>query len=329
MNRRPREAPSAVRTDVLAHARISTRHEQVREIGARNQQDEHHGELQHDERALHAADDVVVQRVHPEPVDGGTRHVARGHHGPPLIQQAVHVCQRLLAGDAILQAPDEIQEMRAARIGEVGRIDRQRTPNLDFRVMDVVTLRHDADHLFLAAIDADVRPHHRFIGAEHPRPDFVREDDDRRRIGRRVFRLEPPASIRLDPERRHQFGRDKRAHRTRRRRDLQICGANRVSADRGERLVVVAEFDELGRRDPELVEPQPRKLAGDVFQPVRLRIPERPQQHAVNHGEHGRIGANAQHQRQHRDERERRLTPERPQRVGQVLHGRIRRVCKC
>ena len=202
----------------------------------------------------------------------------------------------------VLQPADQIEEVAAAGVGEVRRVDRERPPDLDLRVVHVVAARHDADDLLGTVVDLDVLPDDAGIAAVGPLPELVREDRHRRRVRHRVGRGEPAARQRLHVQRRHQLGRDQRRDRTARRLRVEVDGANRVGADRGERLVVVAELDELRQRHPELVEPEPRELAGDVLQPIRLRIGQRPQQHAVDDAEHRRVGADAERERQDRDD---------------------------
>jgi propanediol dehydratase small subunit len=93
---------------------------------------------------------------------------------------------------------------------------------------------------------------------------------------------------------------------------------------------VVAIFDELGKRHPELVETKAGKLTGDKDQALRLRVRQRPQDDAVDDTEYCGIGTDPEGQRQDGDGGESRLAPERPERVTQILqervHGVVRRV---
>ena len=86
-----------------------------------------------------------------------------------------------------------------------------------------------------------------------------------------------------------------------------------------ERLVPLRELEVLRRRDPELIEPQRRKAAGDEHQPVRLRVSQRPEDHAVDDGEDRRVGPDAERQRQDGDEGESRRPQEVPDGVTEVL----------
>ena len=155
------------------------------------------------------------------------------------------------------------------------------------------------------------------LAAERGLPQLVREDHDRRQRNRRRARrrrragqiglalAEQPALRRLHAERGQQAVVD------RRRPDAQrpIAGgevdlAGRERADRRERLVDLAKLEILRRRHPELSEPERRKLRGQVHQLFGLGIAQRPQDHAVDDREDRGIRADAQRQRQDRDDRE-------------------------
>ena len=94
-NSRPRVAPKAVRTAYSRDARVCARHQQIRQVRARDQEHEPDRRLQHDQRQLDAADDVVAQRIHADAVAWQIRHVPLRHDRAPLLEQPVDVGERL------------------------------------------------------------------------------------------------------------------------------------------------------------------------------------------------------------------------------------------
>jgi hypothetical protein len=83
------------------------------------------------------------------------------------------------------------------------------------------------------------------------------------------------------------------------------------------KTVHLAPVVEIGHRDAhvgDLIRP----FRGED-EPVRLRIGQRAQQHAVDDREDGGVGADAQRQRQHRDGGEAGAARELPRPVPQVL----------
>ena len=85
------------------------------------------------------------------------------------------------------------------------------------------------------------------------------------------------------------------------------------------------ELEELRRRDPELIESHLRKLARDVDQPIRLRIAERPQDDGVDHREDRGVRADAERERQDRDDREAGRPRQIPRGVANITNQSIHR----
>jgi hypothetical protein len=81
----------------------------------------------------------------------------------------------------------------------------------------------------------------------------------------------------------------------------QIHFARGERADGGERLIQLAKLKVLRRRYPELIEPKCRKLRRQVHQLFRLRVSQRPQDHAIDDGEDGGIGTDGKGDRQDGD----------------------------
>ena len=91
--------------------------------------------------------------------------------------------------------------------------------------------------------------------------------------------------------------------------DVTRCGlasvptftAPGVRTDALERLIALAELEELGRIHPELAETQRRELAVDVHELVGPGIRQRPEDHPVDHAEDGGVRADAEREGEDRD----------------------------
>ena len=97
--------------------------------------------------------------------------------------------------------------------------------------------------------------------------------------------------------------------------EVEVVAAD--GAHIGEGPAFAAPIEEVRVRDRGIVELLGRLV--DRHQPVGVGIRERPQQDAVHHAENGRIRADTQRQRQHRDGGEAGVFPQCPESVAQVL----------
>ena len=222
----------------------------------------------------------------------------------PLRQQRLQLGVGRGRRDAGLQPADQIQEMAAAVLA-VGRIQAERQPDLDVVVHHVELRRHHADDFAAHAVDVhglDRGP------AGRRAPTATARATGWRAAGRwrwsRPARTGGPAPA-MTPS---VVSRSSvtAAPRTRTGRSPAIRFSSPVvnAPDRGERLVQLAELEELRRRDPELVEAHGREAAGQEHQLLGLRVGQRAQQHAVDDREDRGVGADAQGQREDRDQGE-------------------------
>ncbi len=301
--------------------RLRAREQQVGEVGARDEQHEPDGALQDPERGRHVADDVVLERVVAQPVRRGVRHVRVRRDRLPLAQHAVEVVAGLRQRDAILQPADQVERVAAAAAG-MGGVDGDRLPQFHALVVHVEPAGHDAHDARRDAVDLHRAADGRRAAVERLPPEIVREQRDGLGAGQRVGAREQPAGERFDAERGQQVVADFCGHRTRRTVGPQVGRAHPVGADAFEGPVHLPEVEELGRRDPELVEAERRELARDEHEPARLGVAERPQHHPVHHAEDGRVGANPERQRQDGDDGKPRALPQTPHRVDDVSHQR-------
>ena len=190
----PEQPPSAGaerRADrELPLPRLGAREDQIRQIGAGDEQHEADRSLQHPQRGADAADHVGLHRLHLQPMrcrSGWACGACRLPLSAPLRDHRVEIGLRLRERHAVLQSADQIQEVAAARrFGNVFRIDRQRQEDLDALVVDVVAGRHDADDARRHAVDLNDATEDALVAAEVALPRPAR--DDRRRLRRRAAR---------------------------------------------------------------------------------------------------------------------------------------------
>src|SRR5689334_17203228 len=130
--------------------------------------------------------------------------------------------------------------MTAAAVREGRWIDRQWLPDLDFLIVYVIAERHDANHFRGGAIDQDRLADDGRVAAVAALKQIPGQDRDRRSLRYRISRGEHAAVHRLHAKCRHQFRRHETAYWPARWIRSQIRRAHAVSANRCERLVVVA-----------------------------------------------------------------------------------------
>ena len=94
----------------------------------------------------------------------------------PVLNERVELCLRRLHRDAVLQPPDEIEEVTAAILA-IERAEPEGHPDVGAVVHHIGAGRHDANHLAAQAIDLDGLAHHR-TSAKRGLPQLVRENDD-------------------------------------------------------------------------------------------------------------------------------------------------------
>ena len=189
------------------------------------------------------------------------------------------------------------------------------SPDLRAVVHHVHARRHDADDFARQAVDLD-RLADDVLAAERGLPQLVREDHDRRqrnraaaarrrrRAGEIGFALaeQAPCAGCTPSARQQTVVHRRRAHAQRAIARGEVDLAGRERADRRKRLVDLAELEVFRRRHPELVEPERRELGRQIHQLLGLGIAERPQDHAVDDRENRGVRADAQRQREDRDD---------------------------
>src|SRR5690242_1342867 len=175
---------------------------------------------------------------------------------------------------------------------------------------------HDGE---AAAVERDRLPQNIGIAAEARDPEPVAQEGERRAL---VGGGEPTTDLGTGREHGQQVGRDRRGL------DLaRVSGTGEVVALRGRgpdtREVVRqrAQVVQVRKRDAEPHALEPR--GHNLHEPVRFRVRQRPEQHAVNGAEDGRVGADAEGEGEDGDGREGGALGERTDGVAQVLEQRL------
>ena len=302
----------------LARARGAAGQLQVGDVGARDEEQERHRAEQQLQAGPHlSARDRDVQIV---PQRGGEALRRKGRR--LLLREALVQRAELLLGDGLRHAGRQPHDRIEERQVRARRRQRQPEP---FAAIPAEARRHHADDGVRTAVQpqrpADgrrdcPRTAAATAGGSAPRP--VRP---RRRAGCRVgWIVRPmtggtPRKLKALPDS---------------RTPLKLSGANSpvistVSID----VAITSEKAGSSASGSHLVERvavpaaavEPANLRGPDL--TRPRVGIRRDQHAVDHAEDRRGRADAERQRQQRDQHERRAAPERSHRVAEILSQRV------
>ena len=232
--------------EAFARARHGAGEDQVRDVGARDQQDERDG-AQHQQQTLLGPSlqrrVVLPERHRPKAAAGVGRRVVERQatrHG---------IERRLRAGDrdAGLQARDDIEILVRARLGILGGDER---PDHVGAEAEHVRRQHadDRDRLI---VDDDGAADRRRIRTESAHPPGMREQGDACASGVEVLREEAAAEERLHAERVEPRRGDHRAadRFTRTIADPHDEAPAIVGRDALEHVLLRREVDEIGPRD--------------------------------------------------------------------------------
>ena len=267
----------------LALPRDGAPEEEIRRVGAGDQQHEAGGDEQDDERRPHVAHLAarIERRRARAPAGIGVCVFRR-----ELPRDRVELVLRLRERHPRREARDHHHRMvlPIAQRGVFG----ERHPQIEIRLVELEVLRQDADHGERPAVDQELPADRRRIGAEPPRPDPMREHDDAIAAWLRFLAAERAAERRVDAEHRkeqrrhtHAADRFRRPRRRARVADREVPIA--PHRDRVERARALAPVEHVPRR-------RRRLDAGRDFLRVRLEDVDDALVHAVRNGS---IGGNA------------------------------------
>ncbi len=180
-------APSAARTSSSMRAARAAHEQQVRDVGARDQ--EHDADHRHDDpqHVAHAADDVVLEPPQRGRHAPGVEIDLAGRDGTgarkrkpfdPDRQHALDVGIGLLERDAVAQARDAVAAER--RRDQLRTVDAKRRDEIRCDVAELEAARHDADDLGADGHGLDALADDVGIAAETLLPIAVREHRDGR-----------------------------------------------------------------------------------------------------------------------------------------------------
>ena len=146
----------------LPASRLGAGDQQVREVGAGDQEHERDRSLEDPDRPPGAADNLLLQRLHLQPMSvRGVDVLLHANALAPVADERLELVRGSRRRHAVLEAADQIQEVIAAVLA-IRRVEAQGQPDLGPVVHDIGARRQDADHLAVDAVDfnglADHRP---------------------------------------------------------------------------------------------------------------------------------------------------------------------------
>ena len=332
---------STARTDCGADSELpaasgGANNQQVRHVGAGNQQHEGHRAHERHDRGPDVADQVVEHRYHVE-VQAGS--LLDWKVLAEIGGNAVGDELRPLDAHSWLE-PAEHAEHDVVPVGRVD-VDSSRGPHF-WRALGADTRRQqqlearsqDADDARAAVAKLDVLADDRLIAAKAPQPERVAENRGQRWSGCSCL-------IRQQRNRRRIVGHEITAHQDARAQhtkqvgcgptDLDLFG---VAARRGQRhaagrnhpgeLVehlgrLLLEVAQIRWREGPVVDVARAKLTPHQDESLRVGIRQRTQQHGVDDAEDGRARPDPQGDRDRRDGRKPDVLSETPSGVSQIL----------
>jgi hypothetical protein len=208
--------------------------------------------------------------------------------------------------------------------------NRQNDFGLRLHVQEPEALRHDADNLGRARVDGELPSDHRRVAAKPSLPVAIRQDHraapdlDPGGAARDVRFSEDAADCRLYAKRlKYAVGDGHHA------RLLRVAdpGNGRPASEPDTEIpkdsALLAVREVLRRRHQEVVDLDTRRGMLEAHELLRVRVRQRFDQHAIDHGEDGCVCAKAQRQRQHDGERECRIPAHPAQGVSEIAPQRV------
>ncbi len=178
-------------------------------------------------------------------------------------------------------------------------IKAERRNHIEIRIHQTEPLRHHADDFPRLPIDRNAAPDHRPVSAEAALPISVAKHDGFRTMRILVGRQQPTAKDRRLAERlQHAVSNQSSVHFMRLVDAGDIGRARAPHAQRLKRPVLLGEGEIHGGREAEtsgeVRQPRgPRSDQMDGYQLLCVRIGQRLEQHAVEHAEDRRVGADS------------------------------------
>ena len=287
--------------------------QQVRDIGARDQQHEADGREQDVERLAGVADQEILQWQHHD----GLCRVAVGILLFEALRDGRHLQLRLHDGDAGPQAANHAVVVRRSRGGR--RHDPRGRINVRTRRIADSRLEHAHDRED-TIVELDCRPDRCRITVELLAPERL-GDHGRQRpcrlllVGCKQSTGTRLRTKRLEESRRHAV--DRRVVADAIQRDAHLAASE--VRERLEALALRFPVMEVGRRNRHRSQARFRPQIRHRDDAIGVRIRQRPQHHRVDDAEHGRRGADPEREGQNGREREGGLSRKAARRIPKVL----------
>ena len=160
----------------LVPALAGPRRHEIRDIGARDEEDEHYRGHEQRQRRPEISDEMIAQAAHAG-VPAALGAVILRMFALQLESQPMEIGSGLLESDAGLHAGDHLPTVVAPG-SRRPRVDRQRDPELGIRAGEAQVRRHHADDFARAPVEREACAHDIGIRAEPPRPQAEAQHDD-------------------------------------------------------------------------------------------------------------------------------------------------------
>ena len=175
------------------------------------------------------------------------------------------------------------------------------------------------DHRYGLVIQGDLLADDTRVAAEAVGPSFVREHHDWRNSRPVIARIRHPAEHRRKAHDLEVIARDETdgdAHGT--FAALVRQSPIRIFRDSGQRFGTIAQIAHFGNGEGDVGARRSIHRVSQVDQPISVAVRQRLEEHAADHAEDGRVGADAERQSDHDDGGERGSVPQRAKRVLHV-----------
>jgi hypothetical protein len=316
--------------------------QQVRDVGARDQQHERHGAHQRHDRRPHVADQIVEHRNHVKVQTGG---LLDGEMLAQVGRDMLYVDLRLPGAHAGLEpadhAVDHVVAVGGVDVDACGGPHLRRSLGVDAgRQQQLEAWGQDADDARAAVAELDILADGGRIAAEAPQPERVTEDRSHRRTRRGCLsgHLRHRRAVIGDEIAADEHPRAQETEQV--RRGAADANLLRIGSRRGERdaagrdhssdLVedlrgLLLEIAKIRWRERPVMDVAGAQLAPDHHEPLRIGVRQRTQQHGVDHAEDGRAGADAERDRDGGHRRESQILAQSASRVVEIfkecVHG--------
>jgi hypothetical protein len=308
----PTACPERAAHGQLASAARRAREQEIGHVGACDQQHEPDCPEQNQQGRPHVAHECLAQ---PERRCGRAR-IGVGIARCQQARDGCHLRGCLVDRDSGREPRDHVQVVRPALRRQIVFRESERRPEFGAgRVFEAG--RHDADHGKLPAVEEHRAPEDFGVRAKVALPQTMAQQDDTFLAGYGVRLRDRTAKHRGRAQHREEArGHDRTGDPPRIADAGQSGGGAGVSSHLLEHRILAPPVHEVRRRRRA---PRTGAAVIHLHESLRLRKGQRLQQHGVHDAENGGVRADADRERQHRDNREARVPPQRAYGIAQVV----------